>query len=59
MSADSGRCVVVRGNPAPEELAAVLAVVAESSGGVPPRDGLAAWRAGRVAALARSAASRE
>jgi Acyl-CoA carboxylase epsilon subunit len=49
---------IVRGGAAPEELAAVLAVIAtraERAG--PDRDGYQAWRAQRLAAVARGEGS--
>lgn len=46
--------VEVRGNATPEELAAVLAVVA-NLGGQPRVDAYERWRAARLAALRRCA----
>ena len=47
---------VVRGGAAPEELAAVLAVIAaRAEQREPALDGYAAWRAGRLAASRRTA----
>ncbi len=50
MTADAGRPVVIRGNPEPEELAALLVLMSEPA----PRLGAtASWRKTRLAALRR------